>query len=503
MSETTAATKQWFGHPRGLSTLFFTEMWERFSFYGLRAMLMLFMTAAVVDGGLGFTETKGGAILGLYTAGVYLLALPGGWIADRLIGPRRAVFTGGVIIAAGHFTLAIPAGPTFYLGLFLIVIGTGLLKPNVSTIVGELYPEGGARRDAGFSIFYMGINLGAFAGPLACGTLGEEVNWHLGFGLAGIGMVAGLVQFVLTQKYLGETGHIKASAADETGRKRDARKFLTVLAVTAGVAALVYFLWKQGTITITSEGLAVFLGIFIVSIAALYFLFQFVFGRLNGMEKKGLGMIFVLFVFSAVFWSGFEQASSSMNLFADRLTDRVIFGWEVPTTWLQSVNPLFIIALAPVFAMIWQGLASRDRELSMPAKFSWGLLLLGVGFLVMVWASVRTQSETVQVVPAWLVAAYFFHTIGELCLSPVGLSSVTKLAPERLVGQMMGIWFMATALGNLFAGIAGGQFGTLTTVELFGRVAAISIGSGILLTLVVLGRWTAAALDRVEGKTTD
>jgi len=503
MSEATAGTKQWFGHPRGLSTLFFTEMWERFSFYGLRAMLLLFMTDAALEGGLGFTEAKGGAILGLYTAGVYLLALPGGWVADRLIGPRRAVFVGGCIIAAGHFTLAVPALPTFYLGLLLIVIGTGLLKPNVSTIVGELYPEGGARRDAGFSIFYMGINLGAFAGPLACGTLGEEVNWHMGFGLAGVGMVAGLIQFSLTQGNLGEAGHLKASAREGEGRKQDWRKFLTTVGTALAVIAIVVLLWKQGILPITSEGLAEFLGVFIVSIAVLYFGFQFLLGGLTSIEKKGLGMIVILFVFSAVFWSGFEQASSSMNLFADRLTDRVVFGWEIPTTWLQSVNSLFIFCLAPVFAGIWQWLARRDRELSVPAKFSWGLLLLGVGFLVMVWAAVNTQNDTVQVIPAWLVAAYFFHTCGELCLSPVGLSSVTKFAPERLVGQMMGIWFMATALGNLFAGIAGGQFGTLTTVELFSRVTAISMGSGILLTLVILGRWTAAALDKVEGKTID
>lgn len=503
MNATAAADKQWFGHPRGLSTLFFTEMWERFSFYGLRAMLILYMTSSVAETnpGLGFSESKSGAILGLYTAGVYLLALPGGWLADRILGPRRSVFIGGVIIAAGHFSLAVPAVPTFYLGLILIVVGTGLLKPNVSTIVGEMYPQGGARRDAGFSVFYMGINIGAFAGPLICGTLGENYNWHLGFGLAGIGMVAGLIQYSITQHYLGGAGHLKVDAT-ETSRAKDLRTFgLAVGGVLVAIAAIV-LAWQQGALTLTSEGLAISLGILITCSAFFYFAYQFVFGRLAPVEKKGLGMIAILFVFSAVFWGGFEQASSSMNLFADRLTDRVVFGWEIPTTALQAVNPLFIILLAPVFGMIWQWLGRRDRDPSMPAKFSMGLLLLGVGFLVMVWAAVNTNGGDNKVLPTWLVAAYFFHTCGELCLSPVGLSSITKLAPARLVGQMMGIWFMATSLGNLMAGIAGGQFGTLSTVELFKIVTIITMGGGLVLLLVVLGRWTSAALDRAESDLT-
>lgn len=488
-----AGGKQWFGHPRGLSTLFFTEMWERFSFYGLRALLILYMTAAIADGGLGFANSKGGSILGLYTAGVYLLALPGGWVADRLIGPRRAVFLGGCIIAAGHFSLAVDSLATFYLGLALIVVGTGLLKPNVSTIVGELYPEGGARRDAGFSVFYMGINIGAFAGPLMCGYLGQRVDWHLGFALAGIGMVAGLIQFVATGKYLGDRGHLKVTS--EVQVQRDFGRFWKILGAVVVVIAIAAFLVRSGALAPSSEQIANSVGVTIVSVAVAYFVFQFMLGKLNGVEKKGLAMIAVLFVTSAVFWSGFEQASSSMNLFADRLTDRTLGGWEVPSTWLQSVNPIFIILLAPVFGILWQRLG--DRDLSIPGKFAWGLSLLGVGFLVMTWAATYTQGDTAQVGMGWLVAAYFFHTCGELCLSPVGLSSVTKLAPQRLVGQMMGIWFMATALGNLMAGIAGGQFGSLTTYELFGRVATISIVAGLLtaiLTPLVFKRWTKEAL---------
>ncbi|MEE8368530.1 MAG: peptide MFS transporter [Thermoanaerobaculia bacterium] len=493
LSSNSTSDKLWFGQPRGLSTLFFTEMWERFSFYGLRALLILFMTATASEGGLGFSIAKGGSILGLYTAGVYLLALPGGWIADRLIGARRAVFIGGVIIAAGHFSLAVSSLTTFYLGLLLIVVGTGLLKPNVSTIVGELYPDGGARRDAGFSIFYMGINVGAFLGPLFCGYLGQNVNWHLGFALAGVGMVIGLVQYTATGKYLGEAGHLKVAETEQVSR--DTRSFWISVGALVTLIALVWVGVGSGLLSFTSEQVATGVGVFIVSVAAAYFLYHFLFAGLTGVEKKGLAMIAVLFVTSAVFWSGFEQASSSMNLFADSLTDRDLAGWEVPTSWLQSVNPIFIIVMAPMFGVLWQRLGSRD--LSIPGKFAWGLSLLGVGFLVMVWAATYTDGDTANVSMGWLVAAYFFHTCGELCLSPVGLSSVTKLAPARLVGQMMGIWFMGTALGNLFAGIAGGQFGSLTTYQLFGRVAAISLGAGVimaLLTPLVLRRWTKEAL---------
>ena len=501
-----ASTKAWFGHPRGLSTLFFTEMWERFSFYGLRAMLILFMTAAAtgVNPGLGFTAAKAGAVLGLYTAGVYLLALPGGWIADRLIGARRAVFWGGVVIAAGHFSMAIPSIISFYVGLLLIVIGTGLLKPNVSTMVGMLYTEGGARRDAGFSIFYMGINIGAFAGPLLCGGLGEEVNWHLGFGLAGVGMILGLVQYVLGARHLEGHGELVLGVDGDAGRSRDLRRFnlamglALVAAVAAGLAV------RSGMLVVSAEQLAGALGFVIVGVFLAYFIYVFAFGKLEGQEWKGVAMIAVLFLCAAVFWSGFEQASSSMNLFAERLTDRSLgftvslFGVqiaEVPTTWLQSVNPIFIILLAPVFAAIWQKLGKRD--LSMPAKFASGMIILGLGFGVMMWGAAHTQGDTARVGMQWLVVAYFLHTCGELCVSPVGLSSVTKLSPERFVGQMMGIWFLGTAFGNLIAGIAGGRFGTTTTYELFGAVTRFTlIGGAVMavLTLLIFNRWTRDAL---------
>jgi proton-dependent oligopeptide transporter, POT family len=474
-----SADRSFYGHPRGLATLFFTEMWERFSYYGMRALLILFMTAAVSEGGLGFDTAKAGAIYGLYTAFVYLLALPGGWVADRVIGTRRAVLVGGVIIAAGHFSLAVPGMTTFYLGLGLIVIGTGLLKPNISAMVGDLYPEGGARRDAGFSIFYMGINVGAFAAPLIVGFLGETVNWHLGFAAAGVGMLLGLVQYVVGARHLGTAG---VYIGDQQSQSRGMRQLS--IAVLAAIVLLggLFVMSTTGAVDLTPTGLADAAGVLISGIAIAYFLFVFFAGGLDPTERKRIGVVFILFLFSAVFWSGFEQAGSSLNLVAERLTDRVVFGWEAPASWLQAVNPLFIISLAPVFAWLWVALGSREP--SSPLKFALGLILLGGGFLVMVVATSLAVTGR-EISPMWLVLTYFLHTSGELCLSPVGLSTVTKLAPQRYVGQMMGIWFMSISLGNLMAGRVAGMFETLPLPQLFGAVTATTAGAGIILLLLV------------------
>ncbi len=473
------AQEQWFGHPRGLSTLFFTEMWERFSYYGMRGLLILFLVASVRTGGFGMTDSTAAAIYGLYTASVYLFALPGGWIADRLLGQRRAVFVGGCVIAAGHFSMALPTVPSFYLGLCLIVIGTGLLKPNVSVMVGDLYPEGGARRDAGFSVFYSGINLGAFLGPLVCGYLGEGINWHLGFGAAGVGMVLGLIQYTRGGKHLGTAGFRKTEG-ERSGAVGRARRGLAVgLAVLAGVALTVFALDRTGIVSLSLQGIARATGVIIVALALLYFASVILFGGLSVAEKKRVVVIFVFFVSAAIFWSGFEQAGSSMNLFASRLTERVYFGWEMPASWLQSVNSIFIILLAPVFGWIWLKLASRSP--STPAKFGYGLVFLAIGFLVMVWAALRTGGGAMKVGAHWLVTTYFLHTVGELCLSPVGLSSVTKLSPPRLVGQMMGTWFMGSALGNLIAGLVAGGSESMPLPELFGFVAKATGVAGIVL----------------------
>ena len=468
---------RFFGHPGGLSTLFFTEMWERFSYYGMRGLLVLYLTAAMTEGGMGMADSTAAAIYGLYTAGVYLAALPGGWIADRLLGQKGAVFWGGVIIAAGHFSMAVPSTASFFLGLLLIVIGTGLLKPNVSAIVGDLYPEGGARRDAGFSVFYMGINLGAFLGPILCGYLGENVDWHLGFGAAGIGMVLGLIQYKLGLGRLEGAGELQPSAHATRGAAW--RTLLAGVAIVSAIVVGVTMLDRAGTLAVTFEGVARVSAWIIVSIAVLYFLSVTMFGDLNAGERKRVLYIFLLFIGAALFWGGFEQAGSSMNLFAERLTDLNVGSWEAPASWLQSVNALFIIMLAPVFGMVWVRLSARDREPSIPVKFGLGLVLLGMGFFVLAWGASFTEGGTL-VSPMWLIVTYFLHTCGELCLSPVGLSSVTKLSPTRLVGQMMGVWFMGSALGNLAAGLVAGYFETMPLVRLFGTVAAVVVGGGLV-----------------------
>jgi POT family proton-dependent oligopeptide transporter len=480
-------------HPRGLTTLFLTEMWERFSFYGLRPLLVLFMSAALVEGGFGFDREQASAIVGIYAASVYLASLPGGWVADRLLGLRRAILYGAALIAAGHITIGLSAFAggklTFFLGLILIVCGTGLLKPNISAIVGALYPEGregDARRDSGFSIFYMGINLGAFAGQLVTGFLGETVGWHWGFGAAGVGMLIGLAVFAMRGRTtLGDTGARPSMLSDPAAqRRREARVKLT-LGAGLGVLALVIALAASGAVTLDAQVIGGYMTYVLVGLAVLYFGFLFVAGGLEGDEKKRVVVIAVLFVFAAVFWSAVEQAPTSLNLFARDFTERTIGGFEIPATWFQTVNAAFIILLAPVFAALWTGLGAKGRDLSSPVKFSLGLLLAGVGFLIMTFAAQAVAGGAARVSAMWLVGSYFFQTIGELCLSPVGLSSMTKLSPRRYVGQMMGIWFLASAVGNLIGGLVGGHVDpekleqmpwlfTMTTASLMG--AAIVLG---------------------------
>ncbi|HLA64380.1 MAG TPA: peptide MFS transporter [Rhodothermales bacterium] len=457
-----------FGHPRGLATLFFTEMWERFSYYGLRPLLVLFMAAALSEGGFGFNRTEASAIVGIYGAFVYLMSLPGGWVADRLLGLRRAIFVGACLITAGHLSIGLSglAGPgaagkvMFFLGLILIVLGTGLLKPNISAIVGDLYPEGGARRDAGFSMFYMGINLGAFAGQLITGYLGEQVGWHFGFGAAGVGMLLGLLVYWFTShKTLGPIGLTPTRHPDPTIQAGQERTVKLVLGVILGLIAVVFVLAATGAIPINPVVIAEYMTYAMVTMAAVFFGYVFFMGKLSSDEKKRVGVIVVLFCFAAIFWSAFEQAPTSLNLFANDFTDRQMGSFEIPATWFQSVNSAFIILLAPVFAAIWVALGKRGGDLSAPAKFSLGLFLAGIGFFIMIFAAnaVVRGGGNVLVSPWWLVASYFFQTIGELCLSPVGLSSMTKLSPRKYVGQMMGIWFLASALGNLIGGRVGGH----------------------------------------------
>jgi POT family proton-dependent oligopeptide transporter len=450
--------RRFFGHPRGLSTLFFTEMWERFSFYGIRPMLIAFMIVALTDGGtFGFDRETAGAILGIYAASVYLTSLPGGWIADRWLGLRRAIWYGGLLIALGHLSVALSGvlgKPVFFLGLVLIVMGTGLLKPNISACVGDLYPDKGARRDAGFSIFYMGINLGATLGPLVTGFLRGHAGYHYGFGAAGVGMLAGVITYRLRAN--GTLGPIGTHVGGTPEQQRTVKT--AVLVFVAAVVAILG-LASAGIIAINPKAVAHSMVYLEVGAATLYFAYLFFFAKLTTDEMKRVAVILVLFVFAAIFWSGFEQAPSSLNLFAKDFTNRNLFGFEVPFEWLQVVNSFFVVALAPVFAWAWTSLDARGIAPSSPAKFAAGLFFAGLGFLIMVAPvkAVVASGGTLKVSMMWLTMSYILQTIGELSLSPVGLSSMTKLAPAKFGGQMMGVWFLAASLGNLIAGIVGGD----------------------------------------------
>ncbi|HKP71422.1 MAG TPA: peptide MFS transporter [Pyrinomonadaceae bacterium] len=493
------------GHPRGLTTLFFTEMWERFSYYGMRAILFLYMISAVDKGGLGWDEGFAGPIFGLYASSVYFLPLIGGWIADRFIGAKRATFIGGVIIMLGHFALAVPTMTFFYIGLVCVAVGTGFLKSNISAMVGDLYDEKDVRRDAGFSIFYMGINMGAFFAPLACGFLAQSdtfknfiarmgfdpnSSWHFGFAAAGVGMGFGLVQYILGRDRLRNVGEppkvsrVDASPLESAQTESAQSNFSTAyvvqmlvvvalaVAVVAGASLIRDFAFALKYVLMPTVLVA---GLVAVVLTGMQ-------DKLTFTDWKRLGTIFVLFTFSMVFWMGFEQASTSFNAFAEKLTERRIFGWEFPASWLQSINPLMIIGFAPVFAWIWVKMGRRQP--SDPTKFSVGLLFGGLGFVVVALAASFTDAGKVSWV--WFLLIYFCHTVGELCLSPVGLSSMTKLAPGRMVSLMLGVWFLSISMGNYFAGLVAGEFeeNAAVLVGIFSKVAMILIGGAILLAII-------------------
>jgi proton-dependent oligopeptide transporter, POT family len=492
---TTASDTGFFGHPRGLSTAFFTEMWERFSFYGLRAVVLLYMTAAVTEGGLGWGVAKAGAIYGTYAALVYMLSLPGGWVADKLLGLRKSVFYGGILIAMGQLTLALPVPGLLFLGLGFIILGTGLLKPNVSVIVGELYGRGDQRRDAGFSIFYMGINLGATIAPIVVGGLAQAPGfremligwgldplnaWHWGFGFGALGMLFGVLQFRMGYKHLGDIG-MHPSVPKESPQGAAARKTAWIGGLgTVAVLAAVGLLVSSGMWSV--EGVAGAFKYLFAAVVVGFFVWLFTMGEWTAEERKRLIVVLVLFVSAAIFWSAFEQAPSTLNIFARDNTRNSIFGWTYPSSWMQSVNSFFIIVLAPVFAWIWLKLGSRDP--SSPAKFGIGLLFTGLGFLVMVFAA-NASAGGVLVSPLWLVLTYFLHTIGELCLSPVGLSSMTKLAPDRVKGMIMGVWFLATSMGNLIAGNVTKLYESFTVPQLFTAVAVFCLIPAAVMFLLV------------------
>ncbi|MDB5263426.1 MAG: peptide transporter [Adhaeribacter sp.] len=409
-------------HPSALYMLFFTEMWERFSYYGMRALLTLYLISEISKGGLGWTSAEAGQLYGIYTGLVYVTPIIGGYLADKFLGYRSAVIIGGLLMALGHASLAIDALPFFYGGLGLLIIGNGFFKPNISSMVGQLYPQGSKLKDSAYTIFYMGINLGAFLGSIICGYLGESVGWHYGFGAAGIGMVLGLVQFYIGRHRLGKIGLKPEKKA-------------------------------VGAVEVPKE-------------------------PLTKVERDRLVVVLTLSFFSILFWLAFEQAGSSMNIFAYKYTDRSILGWEVPATWFQSINAFFIFTLAPLFSMLWVKLAKKDLDPSGPIKFAIGLFLLGLGFVVLVFGSLSIPkgAETAGVSLIWLVLAYLLHTMGELCLSPVGLSFVNKLSPARLIGVMFGVWFFASAIGNYIGGALAGMIDEMAKTQTMSSFFLIFVG---------------------------
>jgi len=432
-----------FGHPRGLSTLFFTELWERFSYYGMRSILVLYMVAPAEQGGLGFDVKSATSLYGSYTMWVYLTALPGGLMADRLLGAKLAVLLGGIVIACGHVSMIFHSMSLFYAGLTLIAIGTGLLKPNISTMVGSLYGENDPRRDSGFSIFYMGINIGAILAPFCVGYLAQgksfkrflvwmgfdpAKSWHWGFGAAAIGMTLGLIVYLLNRRRIEHVGN---RTKNQQSKKREA----------AASQPLTRTDWKR------------------------------------------IGAIFIFFTFTILFWAAYEQKGASLNLFADKLVRTEVFGIGFPSSWLQMCTPLFVIMLAPIFSMLWVRLGKQQP--SSPVKFTCGLLFIGLAYLLLVPAAAMTAYGRIS--PLWLVGLYFLEVVGEMCLSPVGLSTVTKLAPVKLVGIMMGVWFLATSFGNKLAGYLSGFFvanNSMQLVKLYGGIAAGLLVSAALLALL-------------------
>ncbi len=473
---------KFFGHPAGLTTLFFTEMWERMSYYGMRALLVLFMTATLQEGGLALTVLSASAIYGLYTGSVYFMGLPGGWIADRLIGGQKAIWYGGIIIMLGHIVLAIPNDNTFFIGLILVIIGTGLLKPNIGAMVGQLYSPKDRRRDAGYAIYYMGINLGSFIGYIVCGYLATNMGWHWAFGAAAIGMGIGLIQYKLTTPNLNEVGDGPVSPLSPKGAKISWIAITTFLVLVAVVTTLVF----QGVLTIEPVVLAqntaiVFSLIFVAYYAAIY-----LFGNLTKSEMLRLAALLLICIASACFWSGFEQAGSSLNLFARDYTDRMIGSFEIPTAWFQSTNAMFIVILSPFFAALWMKLGQKLVTPAYGIKCAIGLIIMASGFIVMFFAS-QYAASGLKVAPYWLVATYFLHTVGELILSPTALSAVSKLSPKRFAGQMMGVFVLTYSIGNIISGLLAGNFDPNNVEQipaLYMQISVFSIGIGIVVLIL-------------------
>ncbi len=472
------------GHPPGLPTLFFTEMWERMSYYGMRALLVLFMTTAMQSGGLELSPETATAIYGLYTGMVYFMGLPGGWIADRLIGSQRAVWYGGVIIMCGHIVLAIPNDKTFFIGLILVVLGTGLLKPNISALVGSIYSRNDSRKDSGYTLYYMGINLGSILGATVCGFLGENVGWHWGFGAAAIGMAAGLVHFRLTLQNLNGVGLEPVKKLSPNIQKVS----WSIISIFLLTLSIITFLMLNRYLVFDPRTIAKYTAFIILVIFLVFYALIFFLGRLNSNEKKCLGALFLICVASACFWSGFEQAGSSLNLFSKDYTDRMIWKFEIPASWFQNINAFFILTLSPFFAALWIKLSQRMIDPSYGIKCAIGLIIMASGFIVMYFAA-HVAASGLKAAPYFLVMTYFLHTVGELCLSPVALSAVSKLSPKRFAGQLFGAFILTYSIGSIIAGILAGHYDPEKVEEmpgLFIQISLFSIAIGIVIFLFSL-----------------
>jgi len=490
--------KSFFGHPKGLQTLFMTEMWERMSYYGMRGILVLFMTAMLQEGGLGLTTVTATAIYGLYTSSVYFMGLPGGWIADRLIGGKKAIWYGGIVIMCGHIVLAIPNESSFFVGLILVALGTGLLKPNITAVVGQLYGSEDERRDAGYAIYYMGINIGSLIGYFVCGYLMESAGWHYAFGAAAVGMGLGLTQFYLTHRNLPEVSDKPSVHISASGRK----KSWSIIGIFLIALAVVTALTLAGTISIDAVSLAEKTAIALSILFVVYFGFIYFFGKLDPTEKKGMWALLLICIASACFWSGFEQAGSSLNLFARDYTDRMISTFEIPTAWFQSVNSFFIIVLTPFFAAFWVKLGKRMVTPGYGLKTAFGLIIMGSGFIVMVFAA-HIAAGGGKSAAFFLILTYFLHTVGELCLSPIALSAVSKLSPRRYMGQMMGLFIFTYSIGSIIAGLLAGGFDPDNVSEmpsLFQFIATFSIGVGAVVLLIGMfsRKWEQEVVERKE-----
>ena len=442
-----------FGHPKGMVTLFFTEMWERMSYYGMRALLVLYMTGAVTgfNPGLGWSQVDAQAIYGIYVGMVYFMVIPGGWLADNVLGHQKAVLIGAIIIALGHFTLAMPLTETFFLGLILVVLGTGLLKGNISTIVGQLYKPGDSRVQAGYTIFYMSINIGSTLGFLICSWLGEKIGWHWGFGAAGVGMFFGVIQYMNFKHLLGESGN---KPNDMPQAQRDS--YIKWSKITAGLMVIVIALGLLGIITVEPKVFAENFALFLTAVAAVYFAYLFLGAGLTATEKKNVFLLLILFIGAAAFWSGFDQSASSLSIFARDYTDLSVGGYIIPIGWLQFANPIFVVIFAPIFAGIWMHLGRMNLDPSLPVKFAIGLFFMALSFVVMIYA-VNLAMEVSPVGMQWLIITYLLQTWGELALSPIGLSAFSQYAPKKYIGQMFGLWFLASAIGGVLAGLLGGE----------------------------------------------